>query len=114
MGKSIRLSKHSRFTLSWRVKHTTSLNKALMMLVVLTLLMQVCVFMDLSAALFSQDYTGDIVWDTHGSAPDAAEGVTGKLSHFLPWGRVGCFQTMLLVHSMGQISTDSLSQDIVD
>ena len=69
-----------------------------MMSIALTLVMQVCVCMDLSAAVFSQDYTGDIVWDTHGSAPDAAEGVTGKLSHFLPWGRAGYFQTIVLVH----------------
>ena len=55
------------------------------MSVVLTLVIQVCLCMDLTAGVFSQDSTGDIVWDTHGSVlPNAAETATGKLSYFLP------------------------------
>ena len=58
-----------------------------MMLGSLTFVVQVYLFMDLSAALFQEDYTGDIIWDPlPGSAPGAAEVVTGKLCDFLPGG----------------------------
>ena len=54
------------------------------MSVFLTLvILQVCLCMDLTAGVFSQDSTGDIVWDTHGSVlPNPAETATGKLFTF--------------------------------
>ena len=54
------------------------------MSVFLTLvILQVGLCVDLTAGDFSQDSTGDIVWDTHGSVlPNPAEPATGKLFTF--------------------------------
>ena len=84
MGKSIRDSKHNRFTLCSMVRHTTRQKSFLIMSVILTLvILQVGLCVDLTASVFSQDATGDIVWDTRSSVlPNQAGPATGKLFTF--------------------------------
>ena len=54
------------------------------MSVILTLvILQVGLCVDLTAGVFSQDATGDILWDTHGSVlPNPAKPATGELFTF--------------------------------
>ena len=85
VGKSIRDSKHNRFTLCSRVRHTRRQKSFLIMSVIsLTLvILQVGLCVDLTAGVFSQDATGDIVWDTRSSVlPNQAGPATGKLFTF--------------------------------
>ena len=87
VGKSIRDSKHNRFSLCSRVRHTSTKKSSFMMSVIsLTLIIvivQAGLLVDLTAGVFSQDATGDIVWDRRSSVlPNQAGPATGKLFTF--------------------------------